>query len=87
MIRPAIDPTKPENWPMVMVFAEVCLVFGIHERTGQRARVRGTFPVPELKPRVAGGPRYSRDDVLHAIKVRSGSATAAERRTALKVAR
>ena len=83
----AIDSTRPETWPLVLVFAEVCTILRIGERVGYRLRQEHRFPVPELLPRLAGGPRYSRDDVLHALKSRSGMATAAERRTAMKVAR
>ena len=87
MTRPPLDLTRPETWPVLLRFEEVCTILDIRPSTGYRDRANGRFPVPELKPRVAGGPRYAREDVLHAIRVRSGSATAAERRTAFKVAR
>ena len=82
-----LDPTRPDTWPVVLVFAEVCSILRIGARVGYRLRHEHRFPVPELLPRMAGGPRYSREDVLYALKSRSGAATVAERRTALKVAR
>ena len=83
MSRAPIDVTKPDSWPVIMRFEDVCAVLDIRPRTGHRIRAAGRFPVPEITPRIAGFARYSREDVLHAIKVRSGSATAAERRAAI----
>ena len=83
MTAAALDPTTPDTWPLVLTFDEVCQIFRLGKRSGQRLRQFGRFPVPELLPRVAGSPRYAREDVLHAVKVRSGQATALERRKAL----
>jgi hypothetical protein len=79
----ALDLTRPETWPLVMTFHEVCAVFRISERVGYEARDAHTFPVPEITPRVGRRPRYHREDVLHALKVRSGQSSIAERRKAL----
>ena len=76
----SLDATRPETWPLVLVFAEVCGILRIGERAGYRLRQQHRFPVPELLPRIAGGPRYAREDVLQAVKVRSGQASALERR-------
>ncbi len=84
MAAAPLDPTRPDTWPVVMTFAEVCSVLRIGLRAGQIQRQLGRFAVPELLPRLAGTPRYSRDDVLQAVKVRSGQATALERRQALR---
>lgn len=79
----ALDSTRPESWPLVLVFAEVCSILRIGERAGYRLRQQHRFPVPELLPRIAGGPRYGREDVLQAVKMRSGQASALERRKVL----
>lgn len=83
MTAATLDPTRPETWPLVMTFGEVCQVLRIGLRAGQRARQHGRFTVPELLPRLAGTPRYSRDDVVQWVKSRSGQATALERRRAM----
>jgi hypothetical protein len=78
-----LDLTRPETWPVVMTFAEVCQVLRIGERVGYAERQHRRFPVPEITPRVGGRPRYHRDDVLQALKLRSGQSSIAERRKAL----
>ena len=87
MTRLPLDLARPETWPVVLVYAEVLRIFGISRSSGDLLRRHRAFPVPELLPRIGKQSRYSREDVLHALKSRSGAATAAERRTALKVAR
>ena len=77
------DPSQPDTWPLVMSFAEVCQVLRTSARTGHRLRQTHRFPIPELQPRLANIPRYHRDDVLQALKSRSGQASALERRKAL----
>jgi hypothetical protein len=77
------DPSHPDTWPLVMSFAEVCAVLRIAPRTGYRLRQRHHFPVKEYEPRLTNTPQYSRDDLLQALKSRSGQATALERRQAL----
>jgi hypothetical protein len=86
MTRPAalLDSSRPETWPLVLTFHEVCGVLRISTRTGYTLRQQHRFPVPELTPKL-GTPRYFREDVLQAVKVRSGHATALERRRALQV--
>jgi hypothetical protein len=83
MSETPLDLTRPDTWPLVMTFAEVCLALRIGERVGYTERQRHRFPVPEITPRMGGRPRYHRDDVLQALKVRSGQASLAERRKAL----
>jgi hypothetical protein len=78
-----LDPTRPETWPLVLTFAEVCVILRIGERVGYSERQRRAFPVPEITPRIAGRPRYHRDDVLQALKLRSGQVSSAERRKGL----
>ena len=78
-----LDATRPDTWPLVMTFAEVCGVLRIGERVGYTLRQHHRFPVPELTPRLAGGPRYSREDVLQTVKIRSGQTSIAERRKVL----
>lgn len=79
----AFDPAHPETWPLVLTFAEVCLVLRTSQRTAYELRQAHRFPVPELLPRLGKIPRYHRDDVLQALKSRSGQASALERRKAL----
>ena len=81
------DPHQPETWALVMTFAEVAQVLRISTRSAYELRAAHRFPVPELTPRVAKAPRYHRDDVLQALKSRSGQATALERRQVLARAR
>jgi len=83
MSAAAFDPSHPETWPLVLTFGEVCQVFRTPQSSGYEQRQAGRFPVPELLPRVAKGPRYHRDDVLLSLKSRSGQASALERRKAL----
>jgi len=83
MTAPPFDPTRPESWPLVLKFSEVCQVFRTPPSSGYEQRQAGRFPVPELLPRVARGPRYHRDDVLQSLRARSGQASALERRKAL----
>jgi hypothetical protein len=79
----ALDITRPETWPLVMTFAEVCQVLRLGLRTAYTQRQQHRFPVPELTPRVSGSaPRFHREDVLQAVKLRSGQASLAERRKA-----
>jgi len=80
----SIDPTRPETWPLVMTFAEVCQVLRISERVGYEQRQHRRFPVPEITPRIGGRPRYYRDDVLHMLRLRSGQSSIAERRKAFR---
>jgi len=83
MSAPPFDTTRPDTWPHVMTFAEVCQVLRISTRTGQRLRQRHHFPIPEFHPRLANLPRYLRDDVIQSLRARSGQASALERRKAL----
>jgi len=83
MTAQPFDPSHPESWPLVMSFAEVCAVLRIAARTAYRLRQTHRFPIPEFTPRLASTPRYHRDDVLQALKSRSGQASALERRKAL----
>lgn len=87
MTRAPLDLARPETWPIVLVYAEVLRVFNLSRTTGDALRHRGQFPVPELLPRIGRQARFAREDVLHSLKSRSGAATAAERRSAMKVAR
>ena len=77
-----IDRTAPETWPLVLTFAEVCEILRIGQRAAYRLRQEHRFAVPELLPRITASPRYSREDVLYAVRIRSGHATALERRKA-----
>jgi hypothetical protein len=78
----ALDVKDPASWPFILTFGEVCQVLRISERVGHKARQDGAFPVPELQPRIGRRPRYYRDDVLTALRLRSGQSTIAERRKA-----
>ncbi len=82
MTRPVLDLARPETWPVVLVYAEVLRIFSISRSLGDSLRHRRAFPVPELLPRIGKQARYSREDVLYALKSRSGQATALERRKA-----
>ena len=83
MTAAVFDPSTPDTWPLLLTFAEVCLVLRTSQRTAYELRAAHRFPVPELTPRVAPSPRYHRDDVLQSLKSRSGQASALERRRAL----
>jgi predicted DNA-binding transcriptional regulator AlpA len=79
-----IDATRPETWPLIMTFAEVCQVLRISTRTAYTLRQQHRFPVPPITPRISGSaPKFYRDDVLQALKVRSGQTSLAERRKVL----
>lgn len=87
MTPPPFDPAHPATWPLVLTFAEVAQVLRISTRSAYELRAAHRFPVPELTPRLAKAPRYHRDDVLQALRSRSGQATALERRQVLARAR
>jgi len=87
MTGAAFDPHRPDSWPLILTFGEVAQVLRISTRSAYELRAAHRFPVPELTPRVAKAPRYHRDDVLQALKSRSGQATALERRKALSAVR
>ena len=84
MTEPQIDATRPETWPLVMTFAEVCQVLRISTRTAYTLRQQRRFPVPPLTPEISGSaPKFHREDVLQALKIRSGQTSMAERRKVL----
>ena len=54
MPEPSIDATRPETWPLIMTFAEVCQVLRISTRTAYTLRQQHRFPVPPLTPAIWG---------------------------------
>jgi hypothetical protein len=56
-----------EDWPEIppVCFDEdFCRIFDTSLRTVQKSRKAGTFPIPELLPRLDKRHRYSRRDVI-----------------------
>lgn len=75
--------TVADTIPKVCTVADVCRALNISQRRFYELRSAHTFPIPEIRPRLTRGPRFSGVDVQLYIEGAFGSTS--ERRVSRQV--